>query len=74
MRFGKTRPLVSGLPFVGLLVFLACGPVYGQVGKAPDKKASLPAVEKDLPYADGRSGRRGHRDTMHGSAPLSRSR
>ena len=53
MRFRKTRPSVSGLALVGLLVLSACGPAYGQVAKAQNKKASLPAVEMDLPYADG---------------------
>jgi acetyl esterase/lipase len=53
MRFRKTRPSVSGLALVGLFVLSACGPAYGQVDKAANKKASPPPVEKDLPYADG---------------------
>jgi acetyl esterase/lipase len=36
-----------------LLLLSACGPAHGQDAKPPDKKASWPAVEKDLPYADG---------------------
>jgi acetyl esterase/lipase len=38
---------------VGVLLLSACGPAHGQVAKPPDKKASLPAVEKDVSYADG---------------------
>jgi len=53
MRSAKTRPSVSGLAFLGLLVLSACGLAHGQDAKSSDKKAPLPAVEKDLPYADG---------------------
>jgi acetyl esterase/lipase len=38
---------------VGLLVLSACGRARDQDVKAPDSQAPLPAVEKDVPYADG---------------------
>jgi acetyl esterase/lipase len=53
MRVRLARNSVSGLILVGLLVLSACGPAHGQDAKAPDKKAPLPVVEKDVAYADG---------------------
>ena len=53
IRSRQSRTWVSGLTLVGLLLFSACGPAHGQDAKPPDKKASWPAVEKDVPYADG---------------------
>jgi acetyl esterase/lipase len=53
MRSRQTATSVSGLTLVGLLVLSARAPAHGQDAKPPDRKASLPAVEKDVPYADG---------------------
>jgi acetyl esterase/lipase len=53
MRLQQTRTSVAGLSLVGVLMLSACGPAHGQDANQPDKKASLPAVEKDVPYADG---------------------
>jgi acetyl esterase/lipase len=52
MQSRHTWTSVSGLTLVYLFVHSACL-AYGQNAKHPDKKASLAAVEKDLPYADG---------------------
>jgi hypothetical protein len=38
---------------VGLFLLSACGLANGQDAKPPGKKAPLPAVETDLPYAAG---------------------
>jgi acetyl esterase/lipase len=38
---------------VGLLALPAYGSAHGQGARLPDKRAPLPTVEKDLPYADG---------------------
>jgi acetyl esterase/lipase len=48
-----TRTSLASLLLVGLLTLAAYRPARGQDAKPPDKKASLPAVEKDVPYADG---------------------
>ena len=53
MRVWQTRISVSGLTLVSMLVLSACGPAHGQDAKPPDKKGPLPAVEKDVAYADG---------------------
>lgn len=53
MRSRQTGTTVSGLPLVGMLVLSAYVGASGQDTKPSDKRASLPAVEKDLPYADG---------------------
>jgi acetyl esterase/lipase len=39
--------------FVVFLLLAACASAYDQGAPVPDKNGSLPAVEKDLPYADG---------------------
>jgi acetyl esterase/lipase len=51
MRSPQT--LKSDWMLVALLLLLAYVPARGQEAKGPDKKAPLPAVEKDSPYADG---------------------
>jgi acetyl esterase/lipase len=53
MRSRQTGTSVSCLTVVGLLALSAGMSVSGQDTKRSEKKASLPRVEKDLPYADG---------------------
>jgi hypothetical protein len=44
---------IACFPLAGLLACLLFGAVGGQDARPADKKASLPAVEKDLPYGAG---------------------
>jgi len=53
MRLQQIRPAVFCVNLVSLLVLSSIAPVHSHDAKPPDKKTSLPAVEKDLPYADG---------------------
>jgi acetyl esterase/lipase len=53
MRSLQTAPTFSGLALAGLLVAVTFAPAPGRDAKPPDKQAQLPAVEKDVPYADG---------------------
>jgi hypothetical protein len=53
MRSRQTAPTCSGLALAGLLVAATFAPAPGRDAKPPDKQAPLPAVEKDVPYADG---------------------
>jgi acetyl esterase/lipase len=53
MRSRSTRALVAVLALAGLLLPLAGGPARGQDARPPDRTAPSPAVENDVPYADG---------------------
>jgi acetyl esterase/lipase len=53
MQFKRMHLVIWSLTLVGLFTISACGSAEGQDAKPPKKKVSLPAVEKDLPYAKG---------------------
>jgi acetyl esterase/lipase len=53
MRPRQIRTAAAGLALVGFFLLSACGSARGQDARPPGKNASLPAVEKDVPYADG---------------------
>jgi acetyl esterase/lipase len=50
-RHPSARILAAGL--AGLLGLVAAGPTSGQDPRRPDRRVASPAVETDLPYADG---------------------
>jgi acetyl esterase/lipase len=53
MRAWQPPTLALGLGLVGLFLLPAWRAAYRLVAEPPDKVASLPAVEKDVPYAGG---------------------
>ena len=53
MQSRHMQLVVWSLTLVCFLILSACGLSEGQDAKSPKKKVSLPAVEKDVPYAKG---------------------
>src|SRR5437016_6263356 len=53
MRSRRNRSSVWDVALAALLPLFACGLALGQEVKRPDQQTPSPAVEKDVPYADG---------------------